>query len=267
MSRISFKSPAKINLYLKILKRLNGGYHNINTSFQLIDLFDELEFKKVKKVISIRCENFILEKKKNLVYKIAKKLHSRNTCNGIEINIKKNIPIGAGLGGGSSNAATAIIILNRLWDLKLSKTDMLKLGKSFGADIPFFINGENAIGTGIGDRLSVIESKKQKYVLICPNIFCSTKKMFEKYDLLDDKYKKNTQNSFWDVLLNQDNILKNFYNKNIDNFNINLSGSGSSMFIKYENEDELNKILKIIPNNWRFFLCKPLQYSPLREFI
>ena len=265
---MKFLSPAKLNLNLKVISKRNDGYHNLETTFQFIDLFDEITFEDSDKSFSISCNGLDIKPENNLIFKSFNAI--QNYCDvdkGIQIHLKKIIPVGAGLGGGSSNAATAIIILNRLWDLKLSKTDMLELGKSFGADIPFFINGENAIGTGIGDQLSAIESKKQKYVLICPNIFCSTKKMFEKYDLLDDKYKKNTQNSFWDVLLNQDNILKNFYNKNIDNFNINLSGSGSSMFIKYENEDELNKILKIIPNNWRFFLCKPLQYSPLREFI
>ena len=271
MSNLILKSPAKLNLYLKITKKYPNGFHELDTAFQLIDLCDVLEFDSSATNVSISCNDNSIKEHENIVYKVVMAMKERDKKNnGISINIIKNIPVGSGLGGGSSNAATTILALNKLWGLRLSNTELLSIGRSIGADIPFFIEGQNAYAKGIGDIFINKDAISEKLVIIDPKIFNSSGKMFEKYDSRKiDNYIDNgfLQNSFWQIFMDENPDILNFYKKNINDFDICLSGSGSSMFIKYNNDNEMEKILKIIPTNWRFFLAKPLQYSPLREFV
>ena len=266
---IFLKSPAKINLYLKILHKRPDGFHDLDSAFQLIDLYDDLKIKNLNSnEIKIICEPSIIGTEENIIYKAIKALKKDYMIDkGIQINLKKNIPIGAGLGGGSSNAATVLLGLNKMWGLNISNQEMLQRGKSLGADVPFFINGENAFVSGIGDELKFKESEKVKYVLLCPNINISTKEMFKHYekDLLDlEGIEKLEQNSFLKSVLSRYSEINSFYKKNIISFNILLTGTGSTLFIPYKNSNELDKIMQIIPINWRFFLTEAIQYSPLR---
>ena len=135
--KIETKSPAKINLYLKILSKRKDGYHNIKTLFQYIDLYDVLIFKKSQKGISIKSENIVFNQKNTVLQAANKMKQYLSNSYGVSIEIDKNIPIGSGLGGASSNAASTILALNKLWDLKLSKEKMLSIGKELGADVPF----------------------------------------------------------------------------------------------------------------------------------
>ena len=155
MNKLLLKSPAKINLDLTILNKLKNGYHEINTSFQLIDLFDEIEFESSKNNISLSSNLKELNSDDNIITTVARKLQSSNSKLGVKIKLKKLIPIGAGLGGGSSNAASTIVALNKLWDLKMSKSEMHNFARNIGADVPFFLFGQNAQGNGIGDILNI----------------------------------------------------------------------------------------------------------------
>ena len=150
MNKIIIKSPAKINLYLKILNKFTDGYHEIDTAFQLIDLFDEIEFINSKNNISINSNSNNLNNNKNIISIVAKRLKKTNKKLGVDIKLDKKIPIGAGLGGGSSNAASTIIALNKLWNLGMTKIEMHNFAKSIGADVPFFLFGKNAYAKGIG---------------------------------------------------------------------------------------------------------------------
>jgi len=269
--KVSISSPAKINLHLKILDKNSDGYHNLDTSFQFIDLYDFMTFEQVKDGILINTNNSSLNTKDNTIYKAAVSLQELSKKNsGVKITIRKNIPIGAGLGGGSSNAASTIMVLNKMWGLNLNQDQMMNIGRTIGADVPFFINCKNAFASGIGDIFQEKESDISKYIIIDPKIFNSTQKMFSDYE----KSKKNknelledNQNSFWGIFIKSNREVEDFYRKNSKKHQIYLSGSGSAMFIKYNSDAEKDKILKIIPSNWRFFLAKPLQYSPLREFV
>ncbi len=266
MSEFNIKSPAKINLYLKILGKLSNGFHELDTSFQLINLYDDICFKKTKKGISVKCNNKDIDNHKNIVFKIANDLQKQTKNNGIEIQIKKRIPVGAGLGGGSSNAASAIVMLDKIWGLNLNRNKMLEYAKEIGADVPFFMFGKNAKATGIGEKLKYSESIDSNILIIHPEINNSTKIMFNLYD---QSSKKNVQipnfrqNSFWSIFLNSEETVKDFYYENFKEFELNLSGSGSSMFVKYNKKEEIDKLVKKIPSNWRLFFCKPLQYSPI----
>ncbi len=267
MMKIETKCPAKINLYLKVLEKMNDHYHQIETSFQYIDLYDEIHFEKRKTGISIDSNVDFLKDDQNTIYAAANKLMSISNKNfGAHIQINKNIPIGAGLGGGSSNAASTLVALNKLWELNLNDKDLFNIGKSIGADVPFFLFGKNAIGKGVGDQLQKTSSLDGNLIIIDPCIHNSTKKMF---NLLDEWKSNNkhaalsSQNHFWNVFLETNTEIRKFYFE-IDNlYNLNLSGSGSCMFLIYKEKTEADKIIKKIPSNWRFFFCKPLQYSPI----
>jgi len=259
---MKFLSPAKLNLNLRVISKRIDGYHNLETTFQLIDLFDEITFKKSNESFSISCDGLKIEPENNLIFKSFNAI--KKYCEideGIRIHLKKNIPVGAGLGGGSSNAATTLIALNKIWGLDLSREDLAKIGKPIGADIPIFIYGKNAIAKGIGDVFLDVELKKNKFLLICPNIEVSTSEMFRKLKI--NKLSPKHQNSFLDTLLRENKSIEEFYVSNVNNYDLKLSGTGSTLFMEYEKKDELEKILQKIPKNWRFFFCEGLQYSPL----
>ena len=143
---------------------------------------------------------------------------------------------------------------------------MINIGKEIGADVPFFICGKNSLAKGIGEKLKDTDSIKDNILLIKPNIHNSTKKMFDELDLQRENYNFKTsssQNDFWDIFLRRNNTVKKFYNENNKEYDLNLTGTGSCIYVTYDEKKELNKILKKIPSNWRLFFCKPLQYSPI----
>ena len=269
MGSLNLQSPAKINLYLRVLNKRPDGFHDLDSAFQLIDLFDNIEMSDIdSSEVIIQCEPSIIKSEDNIILKAINDLKKDYKIdNGIEIKLKKNIPIGAGLGGGSSNAASVLLGLNKMWGLDISYSEMVKRGKSLGADVPFFIHGEHAYVSGIGDQFRSKKFNQEKYVLICPNISISTKEMFEYYSKginLPLAENMDMQNSFLVSVLYKYPEINLFYKKNISSFDIHLTGTGSTMFIPYKHSDKLKKIMQIIPINWRFFLTEAIQYSPLR---
>lgn len=197
MPSLKLKSPAKLNLYLRIINKRTDGYHDIVTLFERIDLFDEITIRKGTArrapTIKITCSNpKIPTGPKNLVYKAAKALldytGKRFSCH---IAIKKRIPAAAGLGGGSSNAATTLIGLNRLWKLGLNKKELLNLGAKIGADVNFFLSGSSlAIGTGRGEVTSPLHLKRPLWhVIIYPGKGLSTKDIYDYWDNMYNRAK------------------------------------------------------------------------------
>ncbi len=153
------KSYAKINLFLDVMKKREDGFHDIRTIFSEIDLYDELFFDLTKKgSIEILTDTDQIELHENLIYQLAFFIKDTyDVKDGCRIRLKKIIPIAAGLGGGSSNAAATIIALNKLWNLQLSFSTMRKIAAKFGSDIAFFLTGGIAIGTGKGDDLTPLD--------------------------------------------------------------------------------------------------------------
>ncbi len=259
---MKFLSPAKLNLNLRVISKRIDGYHNLETTFQLIDLFDEITFEKSNESFNMSCDGLEIEPENNLIFKSLNAI--KEYCEvdeGIRIHLKKNIPVGAGLGGGSSNAATTLIALNNIWDLDLSREELAEIGKPLGADIPIFIYGKNVIATGIGNVFLDVELRKSKFLLIYPDIEVSTSEMFRKLKI--NKLDPQHQNSFLDILLRENKGIEEFYVSNANDYDLKLSGTGSTLFIEYDKKDDLEKILQKIPKNWRFFFCEGLQYSPL----
>ena len=187
---LHLESPAKVNLRLEILNKREDGYHELRTVFQKISLHDTLHFSlKKEKEISIATDHPNLPVgKTNLVYQAAQSmLKASDYQGGVHIEIKKQIPLGAGLGGGSSNAATTLKALNQLLKRSLSKRKLMEMGLEIGADVPFFIWEGAAIGSGIGEKLKKVTLPDLQYVLIYPNFEVSTRWAYQNFVLTNQR--------------------------------------------------------------------------------
>jgi 4-diphosphocytidyl-2-C-methyl-D-erythritol kinase len=186
------ESPAKVNLRLEILKKRKDGYHEIRTLFQKISLHDTLHFslKKEKGILITTNHPSLPVGKDNLVHRAARSFLERSDYKGgISIKIVKRIPLGAGLGGGSSNAALTLRALGELLEVPLSKEELMKLGLEIGADVPFFLLEGSAIGSGIGERLERVNLPTLWYVLIYPNFEVSTRWAYQNFVLTEARFR------------------------------------------------------------------------------
>ena len=275
MSKIlTLECPAKLNLTLEVLSKKADGMHEIESHFQLINLYDYISIKETKNEFSSIKTNALIDidNEKNIVYKAIDVLNNhinKDIC--CDISIEKNIPIGGGLGGGSSNAAAVLIGINSIFSLKLSMAELMNIGSKIGADVPFFIFGKNALAKGVGNKLEVIKCDSKKFLIISPNIHSSTRDMFLKWDSLNEQkllssLPKN-KNAFLEIFLIQKPEIREIYEKLLKTYPVMLSGTGSTFFCTYNDEIEIKKTLKKIPTKWRHFFCEPLQCSPLLKYI
>ena len=211
-------SYAKINLYLKIGKKLKSGYHNIQSVMQPVQLHDNISFDKLNEdLIIVQSNNPDLESKGNLAYKAASLLKDNfKVKEGIRINIEKTIPMSAGLGGGSSNAANTLVTLNKMWDLNLPQKKLIEFGAEIGSDVPFFIAGKTALVEGIGDKIKLLrKSISMNIVLVNHGIKVSTSWAYKHFD--KNKSKSISKKNIKDLInaINKKDIKKiseNIYN-------------------------------------------------------
>jgi 4-diphosphocytidyl-2-C-methyl-D-erythritol kinase len=173
-------APAKLNLFLHVLNRREDGYHELQTLFDLIDLHDTMHFSvRFDGQISLQGGLAGLAAEDDLSVKAARLLAAESQCGlGADIELIKRIPAGGGLGGGSSNAATTLMALNRLWDLRWPAARLADLGLKLGADVPVFVHGEPAVATGVGEMLTPVSLPKQQYVVIAPPVGVPTANIF-----------------------------------------------------------------------------------------
>ncbi|MBN1903496.1 MAG: 4-(cytidine 5'-diphospho)-2-C-methyl-D-erythritol kinase [Deltaproteobacteria bacterium] len=212
---ISIKAPAKINARLEITGKRGDGYHDLFSIMIPVELFDHIHIKiNDSGQISLKSSGFLVpDDPSNLVYRAAKLFFNRAKIekNGVEIVLNKKIPVAAGLGGGSSDAASTILALNELYSLPISENDLLQLALSLGADVPFFIRAEPSIATGIGEILEPIDNWPQFwYLLITPRVEISTAWVYQNYkmELTSNEYdyiRKSLKNG--DIVIKD--ILKN----------------------------------------------------------
>ncbi len=272
---IRVPSPAKLNLFLHITGRRENGYHELQTIFQLIDLYDCMTFTptlneqiEIDGLSEVRPEE-------NLIYRAAQILrpHAKKFC-GLNIKIEKNIPMGAGLGGGSSNAATTLIVLNQLWECGLNQEQLADYGVKLGADVPIFIYGKNAWAEGIGEHLSFIDLDQKQFIILKPDCFISTQLLFSQKTLTRDS--KTTK--FCAYQLEPSNFGNNFEPlarqlypeveeamRYLDQFGqAKLTGTGACVFIEVTNEMNIDEILNHSP--CKSYLVNSLKESPLNHF-
>jgi 4-diphosphocytidyl-2-C-methyl-D-erythritol kinase len=191
---LRLESPAKVNLRLEILKRREDGYHELRTVFQKISLHDTLYFSLKKgREVSITANHPKLPvRKKNLVYRAVQSvLKVSGYRGGVHVEIEKRIPLGAGLGGGSSNAATTMKALNQLLEMNLPEKELMRMGLEIGADVPFFFLESAAIGSGVGERLKKVKLPNLWYVLIYPNFEVSTRWAYQNFVLTKQQFRFN----------------------------------------------------------------------------
>ncbi|WP_445345023.1 4-(cytidine 5'-diphospho)-2-C-methyl-D-erythritol kinase [Acinetobacter bohemicus] len=268
-------SPAKLNLFLHITGRRDDGYHELQTIFQLIDLSDWLEFTQTDDLqISIDGLNSV-DLEQNLIYKATQILKPyAQKITGLSIRVEKNIPMGAGLGGGSSDAATTLIVVNQLWQCGLSIEQLAELGVKLGADVPIFVYGRNAWAEGIGEHLTFIDLEQKKYIVLKPDCFISTQLLFSQKTLT-----RNTKTStFCAYQLTPFNFGNNFEPlarslypevneamQYLDQFGIaKLTGTGACVFTEVTSDMNIDEILVHSP--CKAYLVNGLNESPLRHF-
>lgn len=269
MRKLEIKSPAKINLYLKVMKKREDGYHEISTLFEKISLFDFIILEKSSKKIEISSVGRRVPlDKENLAYKAIQLVSQKLGRNlGVRIKIYKNIPLGAGLGGGSSNAAAVLLGVNRLYELGIKKETLYEWGKTLGSDINFFLSEESfALGYGRGEKIKPLEiERKFWHLIIYPGFSVSTFEIYRAFDefgltkkipdvkiLVDCLYsKKNIRrelfyNSLEPIVLKKYPVI-DFWRKRLIStpaIGILISGSGSSIFGLYQNRKEVEGIKK-----------------------
>ena len=188
MDKLNYKARAKINLGLDVCRRLENGYHEVKMVMQTVDIYDELEFKKRNDpdiILSVNSRDYLGDLENNLIFKAAKLMREwYNISQGIEIKLRKNIPVAAGMAGGSTDAAATMIAINEMFELGLSKEELMGRAVSLGADIPFCILGGTALAQGIGEKLiSLPAPPKASLLVVKPPIMVPTKWVYENLHL------------------------------------------------------------------------------------
>lgn len=268
------KAYAKINLRLKILGINHNQYHLLQMVNTKIDLYDSLEFKKIRNK-EIIVDMPLVAKEHNLVYKVANKMFDKyNLPRGIYIKIEKKIPIGAGLGGGSTDAAKTIEVINKLYKLNLTKRKMTEIALEFGTDIVYCLENDLALVEGIGEKITLLKRKIKKAVLVInPNIFISAKDIYDLYDK-DNTYSKmlsptEIENMSINTLLENDLekvVFKEYpeVKKIKDDLQtetslpVLMSGSGSTIFVLGDKREikRLYKLYKLKYRDYKIYITK-----------
>jgi len=280
LQRKAWPAPAKINLFLHVVGKRADGYHNLQTVFQFLDFGDDLFFEVRDDGSVTRIYDYGFDEVNDLCLRAASLLKSYVAPNcGVTIDLTKRLPMGGGLGGGSSNAATTLIALNQLWGAGLSRSELAKIGLSLGADVPVFVMGRSAWAEGVGEQLSQIDLIEPWYLVLNPNINVSTAQIFcHKHLTATSQMKKiralekGIDSSFGENQLEP--IVRAEYppvNDLIEWLSQfgkpRMSGSGGSVFMPLNSEQHGIELLAKRPKNSVGFVAKGLNNHPLLNVV
>ena len=275
-------APAKLNLLLHITGQRADGYHELQTVFQFLDYGDELRFEPRSDAKVQRIQNIEgIPAEEDLVVKAARALKQTCACQqGVDIYLDKKLPMGAGLGGGSSDAATTLHALNRIWGCGLDDDQLADIGLKLGADVPVFVHGFSAFAEGIGEQLTPIELDQPWYLVITPDIHVSTGAIFGDLELTRDCPAIKIcglPDTGWDNVCVP--VVAKHYPKVAEALEIlgqyaeaRMSGTGSSVFAAFDTEAEAERVraslresaISGIPDSWKDFIAKGMNTSPLQ---
>ncbi|HDM8235570.1 TPA: 4-(cytidine 5'-diphospho)-2-C-methyl-D-erythritol kinase [Vibrio campbellii] len=270
-------SPAKLNLFLYINGRTENGYHELQTLFQFVDHGDELTIQANDSgEITISPEIEGVPLKDNLIWKAATALQRFANCSyGAYIDLHKILPMGGGIGGGSSNAATALVALNYLWQTNLSDDELAEIGLALGADVPVFVRGFSAFAEGIGEKLSPAHPDEKWYLVVRPNVSIATADIFGHPDLT-----RNTPKRDLETLLNTpsvndcEKIVRMLYPEVDKQLSwllqyapSRLTGTGSCVFAEFSSKSEAETILAQLSDKVSAFVAQGRNISPLKETL
>ncbi|HEU4353607.1 MAG TPA: 4-(cytidine 5'-diphospho)-2-C-methyl-D-erythritol kinase [Burkholderiales bacterium] len=266
-------APGKLNLFLHVLERRADGYHDLQTVFRLIDRSDRVG-------VAARDDGRIVFEgpfgEQNLCVRAARllKAQARSTW-GCHVKLEKNLPVGGGLGGGSSDAATVLLVLNKLWGIGLSRERLMQLALALGADVPFFIYGRNALGEGIGERLQALALPPAWYLVVTPQVSVSTRETFE--SALTHRSKRLTIPPFFSgqgandlesaVVARYPEVAASLAWLRQQRPQARMTGSGACVFAEFETEAEARALHSALPGEVRGFVARGLEQHPLYDIV
>ena len=279
-------APAKLNLFLHVTGRRPDGYHLLQTLFQLIDVGDTLHFEvrddgvihRSTDIAGVAEDSDLIVRAARLL-KSAARLPNASESLGANIMIDKKLPMGGGLGGGSSDAATTLIALNHLWGTGLTREELMKLGLQLGADVPFFIFGKNAFAEGVGEQLTAVETPSDRwFVVIEPGISVPTAAIFGAPELTRDTkpvriadfsttqfgFGKNDLQAVAEKLFPQVSDSVKWLAKFGD---ARMTGSGACVFCPFEHEHEADAVLDQVPVRWKAWKARAVAEHPLAHLL
>ena len=271
-------SPAKLNLFLYITGQRDNGYHELQTLFQFVDFGDELTVTANEETSAITITPDIpgVALEDNLIWKAATALQQyTSTFFGADIELKKVLPMGGGIGGGSSNAATVLVALNHLWQLNLSDDQLAEIGLKLGADVPVFVRGHAAFAEGVGEQLSPANPDEKWYLVVKPQVSIATADIFKHSELT-----RNTPKRALATLLEQEyvndceKIVRMLYPEVDKQLSwllqyapSRLTGTGSCVFAEFNSEKEAELVREQLPDTVSAFVAKGRNISPLKETL
>lgn len=279
MHSFTLPAPAKINLFLHITGQRRDGYHNLQTLFQLLDYGDEIAFQpRQDGQLSLRCTGHQIDGligDDNLVLRAARQLRDAagDPTLGAELQLHKRLPAGGGLGGGSSDAATTLLGLNRLWRLNWPRPRLLPLAQGLGADVPVFVNGYSAWAEGIGERLQSLTLPERCYVVVHPGCHIDTAAVFSHPELTRDSraitmsafFAGDTRNDCQSLVRRLAEPVDKALNWLQKFGNAKLTGTGACVFIATGNRVEAERIAGQVPAPWSAFAASGVNVSPALE--
>ena len=266
-------APAKLNLFLHILGRRSDGYHQLQTLFQLLDKGDTLQFEslsggELQLKVSSNTTGHRLPLESNLILKAARLLRTRagSPSLGARISVDKRIPMGGGLGGGSSNAATTLIALNRYWQLNLNQTELKALGLQLGADVPLFIDGKSAWGEGVGEKLQAVTLPPRWFLVATPDCAVSTAEIFNHENLTRNSPAIKMADFLAGVARNDCESITCVLYPEVEQAltwltqfgQARMTGTGASVFADFTDETKANAALSQLPARWQGFVARGL---------
>lgn len=270
-------APAKLNLFLHITGRRDDGYHLLQTVFQLLDWGDTLDFRprndgKIQRVNKVQG----VAEEEDLVVRAARALqqHSRTSL-GVDVHLHKVLPMGGGVGGGSSDAATTLVALNHLWQLSIPLDELAEIGLSLGADIPVFVRGDSAWAEGIGEQLQSIALPPQWYIVVHPGVHVATADLFSskrltrscKTTTIADFIDGDCMNVFEPVVLQlypEVKAAKDWIDKHVPRKS-KMTGTGACVFAEVNSEKEAVELVSLLPASWRGWPAKGVNRSAVYE--
>ncbi|MEZ9392457.1 4-(cytidine 5'-diphospho)-2-C-methyl-D-erythritol kinase [Vibrio splendidus] len=271
-------SPAKLNLFLYITGRRDNGYHELQTLFQFVEFGDELTVSSNQETSAITITPEIpgVALEDNLIWKAATALQQyTSTSFGADIELKKVLPMGGGIGGGSSNAATVLVALNYLWQLNLSDDQLAEIGLQLGADVPVFVRGHAAFAEGVGEQLQPANPDEKWYLVVKPQVSIATVDIFTHSELT-----RNTPKRALATLLEQEyvndceKIVRMLYPEVDKQLSwllqyapSRLTGTGSCVFAEFSSKKEAESVLEQLPDTVSAFVARGRNISPLKETL
>ena len=269
----AWPAPAKINLFLHIIGRRSDGYHLLQTVFQFVDCIDNIDFSinsDGKLLLKSNYSNIKAED--DLVMRAARVLKEKTRCSlGAEITVDKKLPMGGGLGGGSSNAATTLVALNKLWQLGLDNEQLAQIGVELGADIPVFVHGHAAWAEGVGEELTPVNPIEPYYLIVQPDCHVSTAEVFNSADLTRNTPAITIRASLTGGGHNDcEPVVRRLYPKVAEALdwlsqyaNSRMTGTGACVFAVFEDKVQAEAILNKLPQGWQGFVARGQNRSPL----